>query len=179
MKNLILTLIATLCLQSFAAEVKDVFPLTCSMHYMDENGKFHGPLLTQTFDSVDELDTINSAPFWWKLYSDEDSDEKYAFGYIDGKFKAVYTRPETEEETTKRLTETNDALDQTIVIVEPEAAYVSIDDLAAGKAFRFSSEETPDATLVCQKYVYQKDKKTFGKRTQERLNRFSPVQAPR
>lgn len=178
MKNLILTLIAAFSLPSFSAELKDVFPLACAMYYMDDNGKTHGPLLSQTFDSVDEIDTVNTAAFWWKLYSDHDADEKYSFGYIDGKFKAVYTRPETEEEVNKRLTKTNDSFDQTMVITELETAYASIDDLAAGKDFRFSSEETPEVTLVCQKYVYREDKKTFGKRTQERLNRISPEKAP-
>lgn len=151
MNKLILTLIAAFSLQSYGAELKDVFPLTCALEYLDENGKIHGPILPQTFNSPEELDTVNSAPFWWKLYSEDEHDEKYVFGYIDGKFRAQYRRPETEAEANERLTKNKHSIDTTVVITEHETAYASINDLAAGKRFVFSSEETPEVKLICQK----------------------------
>lgn len=163
MKLIIFSLITLFSFQSFAVELSKVFPLTCALYY---DGDTEHPDLVQTFHDLDEVDTLGGAPFWWRVSDDENDDAKYVFGMINGQFRAQYRRSENEQEkishfydlsvkygksqSAKDLAALN-AYSETIIIKEYDTKYADLENLVAGQAFTFSSKETPDVVLKCQK----------------------------
>ena len=154
MKTLILAFLATLVTQTFAAELKDVFPLTCGLERADRPDRIFKP---RTFRDLDELETVNAAPYFWSI--DKSNDAKYVFGYLNGQFRAQYRRQESHQEKIARANSQAEqfkgGVDETIHVLDVETVYASIEDLAKGEEFTYTSEETPNFTLICQKGLIQ------------------------